>query len=176
MSWPTYISNPTLWGQFQHTDDGENFIPMIRRKVQRGGGILNRRRAYIIPVRLTSIPKPDIQQVSQVAAEKERVVSELKESMRNDEPHMPLKKSIKSRKKRAPARRSSNTKGKGRSKKKKEAKATEGWFIKKEDKEKEESEIKEENYWQQKDHSQRKTYFLKRKKNNKNKTCLTWVN
>lgn len=122
MSGPTYISNPTLWGQIQHTDDGENFIPMIRRKVQRGGGILNRRRAYMIPVRPTSIPKPDIQQVSQVAAEQERAVSELKESMRNDEPHMPLKKSIKSRKKRAPARRSSNTKGKGRSKKKKKPK------------------------------------------------------
>lgn len=98
MAGPTYISNPALWAQFHHTDEGENFIPMIRRKSQRGGGILNRRRAYMIPVRAPSLPKPDIQQVSPVAAEQERAMSELKESMRNDEPHMPLKKSIKRRK------------------------------------------------------------------------------
>lgn len=119
MAGPTYISNPALWAQFHHTDEGENFIPMIRRNSQRGCGILNRRRAYMIPVRAPSLPKPDIQQVSPVAAEQERAMSELKESMRNDEPHMPLKKSIKRRKKRATTRRSSNTKGKGRFKKKK---------------------------------------------------------
>lgn len=72
---------------------------MIRRKTQRGGGLLNRRRAYMIPVRPPSIPKPAIQQVSPVEAEQDRAVSELKETMRNDEPHMPLKKCIKRRKK-----------------------------------------------------------------------------
>lgn len=114
MSGPTYISSPALWEQFQHTDGGENFIPMIRRKAQRGGGPLNKRRTYMIPVRPPSMPKPDIQQVSPVVAEQERAVSELNETMRNDEPHMPLKKSIKRRKKRAPTRRSSNIKGKRR--------------------------------------------------------------
>lgn len=73
----------------------------------------------MIPSRAPSLPKPDIQQVSPVVAEQERAMSELKESMHNDKPHMPLKKSIKRRKKRAPTRRSSNTKGKGRFKKKK---------------------------------------------------------
>lgn len=114
MSGPTYISSPALWEQFQHTDGGENFIPMIRRKAQRGGGLLNKRRTYMIPVRPPSMPKPDIQQVSPVVAEQERAVSELNETMHNDEPHMPLKKSIKRRKKRAPTRRSSSTKGKRR--------------------------------------------------------------
>lgn len=114
MSGPTYISSPALWEQFQHTDGGENFIPMIRRKAQRGGGLLNKRKTYMIPVRPPSMPKPDIQQVSPVVAEQERAVSELNETMRNDEPHMPLKKSIKRRKKRAPTRRSSSTKGKRR--------------------------------------------------------------
>lgn len=114
MSGPTYISSPALWEQFQHTDGGENFIPMIRRKAQRGGGLLNKRKTYMIPVRPPSMPKPDIQQVSPVVAEQERAVSELNETMRNDEPHMPLKKGIKRRKKRAPTRRSSSTKGKRR--------------------------------------------------------------
>lgn len=93
MAGPTYISNPALWpAQFHNTDEGENFIPMIRRKSQRGGGILNRRRAYMISVRAPSLPKPDIQQVSPVAAEQERAMSEFNESMRNNELHMPLKK------------------------------------------------------------------------------------
>lgn len=60
------------------------------------------------------MPKPGIQQVSPVVAEQERAVSEMNEAMRNDEPHMPLKKSIKRRKKRAPTWRSSNIKGKRR--------------------------------------------------------------
>lgn len=92
---------------------------MIRRKTQRAGGLLNRRRAYMIPVRPPSVSKADIQQVSPVAAEQERDVSKLKETMRNEEPHMPLKKSIKRRKKRASTRRSTNIKGKGRLKRKK---------------------------------------------------------
>lgn len=115
----TYISNPSLWEQFHHTDSGENFIPMIRRKTQRGGGLLNIRRAYMIPVRPPSVSKADIQQVSPVAAEQERAVSELKETMRNEEPHMLLKKSIKRRKKRASTRRSTNIKREGRLKRKK---------------------------------------------------------
>lgn len=77
-------------------------------------GLLNKRRTYMIPVRPPSMPKPDIQQVSPVVAEQERAVSELNETMHNDEPHMPLKKSIKRRKKRAPTRRSWSTKGKRR--------------------------------------------------------------
>lgn len=92
MAGPTYISNPALWVQFHNTDEGENFIPMIRRKSQRGGGILKRTRAYMISVRAPSLPKPDIQQVSPVAAEQERAMSEFNESMHNNELHMPLKK------------------------------------------------------------------------------------
>lgn len=88
---------------------------MICSKTQRSGGILNRKRAYKILVRPPSSTKPDIQ-VKSVAAEKERAISEFKEIMRNDEPHMPLKKSIK-RKKMVSTRRLSNTKGKGRIKK-----------------------------------------------------------
>lgn len=73
----------------------------------------------MIPVRPPSVSKADIQQVSPVAAEQERAVSELKETMRNEEPHMPLKKSIKRRKKRASTRRSTNIKREGRLKRKK---------------------------------------------------------
>lgn len=99
MSGPTYISNPALSQNFHHTDDGKSFIPMIRRKTQKGGEILNRRRAFMIPVRPPSIPKPVIVTgVTPAAAEQGRALSELKETIRNDEPHMPLKTSIKRRK------------------------------------------------------------------------------
>lgn len=116
MAGPTYTSNLARRGQFQHTDEGEKFIPIICSKTQRSGGILNRKRAYKILVRPPSSTKPNIQ-VKSVAAEKERAISEFKEIMRNDEPHMPLKKSIK-REKMVSTRRLSNTKGKGRIKKK----------------------------------------------------------
>lgn len=59
MAGPNYISNPALWEQFRHTEDGKDFIPAIRRHVQRGGGILNRRRAYMIPVK-KSAPIPQV--------------------------------------------------------------------------------------------------------------------
>lgn len=49
MSGPTYVSHPALWEQFRHTHRGENFILTIQRKRQKGGGILNRRRAYMFP-------------------------------------------------------------------------------------------------------------------------------
>lgn len=94
MAGPTYTSNLARRDQFQHTNEGEKFIPMTCSKTQRSGGILNRKRAYKILVRPPSSTKPDIQ-VKSVAAEKERAISEFKEIMRNDEPHMPLKKSKK---------------------------------------------------------------------------------
>lgn len=94
MAGPNYISNPALWEQFRHTEDGKDFIPAIRRHVQRGGGILNRRRAYMIPVK-KSAPIP---QVTPVEADRERALSDLKETIRNEEPHMPLKKPIKRKK------------------------------------------------------------------------------
>lgn len=94
MAGPTYTSNLARRDQFQHTNEGGKFIPMICSKTQRSGGILNRKRAYKILVRPPSSTKPDIQ-VKSVAAEKERAISEFKEIMRNDEPHMPLKKSKK---------------------------------------------------------------------------------
>lgn len=97
MAGPTYTSNLARRGQFQHTDEGEKCIPIICSKTQRSGGILNRKRAYKILVRPPSSTKPNIQ-VKSVAAEKERAISEFKEIMRNDEPHMPLKKSIKRKK------------------------------------------------------------------------------
>lgn len=95
MSGPTYVSHPALWEQFRHTHRGENFIPTIQRKRQKGGGILNRRRAYMIPVKRIAAPQTEIRQVTPVAAERERAQSDLKETIRNDEPHMPLQKSIK---------------------------------------------------------------------------------
>ena len=94
MSGPTYISNPSLWEQFRHTKSGENFIPSLGRTHQRGGGILNRRKAYMIPVRPTHL-RSGIQQVTPVAAETQRALSEFKEVERNNEPHMPLKNTIK---------------------------------------------------------------------------------
>lgn len=95
MSGPTYVSHPALWEQFRHTHRGENLIPTIQRKRQKGGGILNRRRAYMIPVKRIAAPQTEIRQVTPVAAERERAQSDLKETIRNDEPHMPLQKSIK---------------------------------------------------------------------------------
>ena len=94
MSGPTYISNPSLWEQFRHTKSGENFIPSLGRTHQRGGRILNRRKAYMIPVRPTDLGA-GIQQVTSVAAETQRALSEFKEVERNNEPHMPLKNTIK---------------------------------------------------------------------------------
>lgn len=93
MSGPTYISNPSLWEQFRHTGEGENFIPVIRRNTQKGGGILNRRKAYMIPLK-SHTPQQSIQLVTPVAADRERALSDLKETIRNDEPHMPVQKSI----------------------------------------------------------------------------------
>lgn len=95
MSGTTYVSHPALWEQFRHTHRGENFIPTIQRKRKKGGGILNRRRAYMIPVKRIAAPQTEIRQVTPVAAERERAQSDLKETIRNDEPHMPLQKSIK---------------------------------------------------------------------------------
>lgn len=40
-------------------------------------------------------PQTEIRQVTSVAAERERAQSDLKETIRNDEPHMPLQKFIK---------------------------------------------------------------------------------
>lgn len=113
MAGPNYISNPALWEQFRHTEDGKDFIPAIRRHVQRGGGILNRRRAYMIPVK-KSAPIP---QVTPVEADRERALSDLKETIRNEEPHMPLKKPIKRKKTSKTASRSKTSRGKGRKKK-----------------------------------------------------------
>lgn len=113
MAGPNYISNPALWEQFRHTEDGKDFIPAIRRHVQRGGGILNRRRAYMIPVK-KSAPIP---QVTPVEADRERALSDLKETIRNEEPHMPLKKPIKRKKNRKTTSRSKTSRGKGRKKK-----------------------------------------------------------
>lgn len=98
MAGPNYISNPALWEQFRHTEDGKDFISAIRRHVQRGGGILNRRRAYMIPVK-KSAPIP---QVTPVEADRERALSDLKETIRNEEPHMPLKKPKKERRPQKP--------------------------------------------------------------------------
>lgn len=97
MSRPTYISNPALWEQFRHTGEGKNFIPVIRRNTQKGGGILNRRKAYMIPLK-SHTPQQSIQLVTPVAADRERALSDLKETIHNDEPHMPVQKSIKKRK------------------------------------------------------------------------------
>lgn len=143
MAGPTYTSNLARRGQFQHTDEGEKFIPIICSKTQRSGGILNRKRAYKILVRPPSSTKPNIQ-VKSVAAEKERAISEFKEIMRNDEPHMPLKKSIK-REKMVPTRRLSNTKGKGRIKKERTTEDPLQFIEKKDFKNKEEDYLEKRN-------------------------------
>lgn len=119
MSGPTYLSHPALWEQFRHTHRGENFIPTIQRKRQKGGGILNRRRAYMIPVKRIAAPQTEIRQVTPVAAERERAQSDLKETIRNDEPHMPLQKSIKKIPKKKSVSRSSTVKEKRPAQKKK---------------------------------------------------------
>lgn len=119
MSGPTYVSHPALWEQFRHTHRGENFIPTIQRKRQKGGGILNRRRAYMIPVKRIAAPQTEIRQVTPVAAERERAQSDLKETIRNDEPHMPLQKSIKKIPKKKSVSRSSTVKEKRPAQKKK---------------------------------------------------------
>lgn len=49
----------------------------------------------MIPVKRVATPQMEIRQVTLVAAERERAQSDLKETIRNDEPHMPLQKSIK---------------------------------------------------------------------------------
>ena len=93
MSGPTYISDPSLWEQFYHTDSGKNFVPMIRRKPQKGQGGIYRRKSYMIPVKSAEYSNSQnvIQQVTPVVAEQQRAISELKETMRNVEPHMPLR-------------------------------------------------------------------------------------
>ena len=111
---PTYISNPALWEQFRHTREGENFIPSVGRKNQSGGGILNQRKAYMIPVK-PQHSKAEIKQITPVAAEQERALSDLKEAIRNEEPHMPLKKKkIKRKKSISKASRSTTGKRRGR--------------------------------------------------------------
>lgn len=140
MAGPTYTSNLARRDQFQHTNEGEKFIPMTCSKTQRSGGILNRKRAYKILVRPPSSTKPDIQ-VKSVAAEKERAISEFKEIMRNDEPHMPLKRV----KKRVSTRRLSNTKGKGRIKKERTTEDPLQFIEKKDFKNKEEDYLEKRN-------------------------------
>lgn len=114
MSGPPYVSHPSLWEQFRHTKIGENFIPSMRRKHQRAGGILNRPKAYMIPVKAIATPRSEIHQVTPVVTTRERALSDLKETMRNDEPHMPLRKTIKKKSKKKTPSRSSTFKGRRR--------------------------------------------------------------
>ena len=59
--------------------------------------------------------KAEIKQITPVAAEQERALSDLKEAMRNEEPHMPLKKKeIKRKKSISKASRSTTGKRRGR--------------------------------------------------------------
>jgi hypothetical protein len=67
----------------------------------------------MIPV-TKSVPLP---QVTPVAADRERALSDLKETIRNDEPHMPLQP-IKGKKRKQSTSRSKTSKGKGRVQKK----------------------------------------------------------
>lgn len=166
MAGPIYTSNLARRGQFQHTDEGEKFIPMICSKTQMSGGIFNRKRAYKILVRPPSSTKPDIQ-VKSVAAKKERAISKFKEIMRNDEPHMPLKKSIK-RKKTVSTRRLSNTKGKGRIKKERTTEDPLQFIEKKDFKNKEEDYLEKRNrisrdficFREKKQTNQNQSYFM----------------
>lgn len=48
----------------------------------------------MIPLK-SHTPQQSIQLVKPVAADRERALSDLKETIRNDEPHMPVQKSIK---------------------------------------------------------------------------------
>lgn len=130
MSGPTYISNPSLWEQFRHTGEGENFIPVIRRNTQKGGGILNRRKAYMIPLK-SHTPQQSIQLVTPVAADRERALSDLKETIRNDEPHMPVQKSIKKRKTKKSNSRVTASRGRGRAQRKKNKARAQSKGIKK---------------------------------------------
>ena len=86
MSGPVYISTPEYWAT-----SGQNFRPMMYKNYQKGNGLLYRKRAYMTPV------KTDVTYVTPMAAETDRAVSELKEAVRNEEPHMPLKGTSKSK-------------------------------------------------------------------------------
>jgi hypothetical protein len=112
MSGPTYISNTALWEQFRHTKDGKDFIPILRRNSQKRGGILNRRKAYMIPLK-SRTPQQNVQLVTPVAAERERALSDLKETIRNDEPQGPLQKTKKRKKRKKSVSRTSTSKGRG---------------------------------------------------------------
>lgn len=130
MSGPTYISNPALWEQFRHTGEGKNFIPVIRRNTQKGGGILNRRKAYMIPLK-SHTPQQSIQLVTPVAADRERALSDLKETIHNDEPHMHVQKSIKKRKTKKSNSRVTASRGRGRAQSKKNKARAQSKGIKK---------------------------------------------
>lgn len=73
----------------------------------------------MIPVKRIAAPQTEIRQVTPVAAERERAQSDLKETIRNDEPHMPLQKSIKKIPKKKSVSRSSTVKEKRPAQKKK---------------------------------------------------------
>lgn len=66
----------------------------------------------MIPVKHLVTPETKLQQVTPVAAERERAQSNLKETMRNDEPHMPIQKPIKKKFQQKRLSRSSTSKGK----------------------------------------------------------------
>lgn len=68
----------------------------------------------MIPVKHLVTPETKLQQVTPVAAERERAQSNLKETMRNDEPHMPIQKPIKKKFQQKRLSRSSTSKGKRR--------------------------------------------------------------
>ena len=108
MAGPVYISTPAYWEQAD-----KSFLPLMYKKNQRGGGSSYKKKAYMLPV------QPQVQQVTPVAAETDRAVSELKETMRNEEPHMPLKKGIKRKAKRKSTSRKSTVRGSRRFSKKK---------------------------------------------------------
>ena len=88
-----YISSPEYWEQYL------NQPPKQRNSKQRGGGLLYR-QAHMRPV-----TDDFIKHVSPVTAEVDRARSQLEEKMEEGEPHMPLKRKLKSDLQGPPGRR-----------------------------------------------------------------------
>lgn len=72
----------------------------------------------MIPLK-SHTPQHSIQLVTPVAADRERALSDLKETIRNVEPHMPVQKSLKKKKTKKSNSRSTASRGRGRAQRKK---------------------------------------------------------
>jgi len=89
-----YVSDPEIWRKFYKNMLNGKFDPVQYGGRQTGGGIagVHSHKSYMIPVSPhTVMEEKPVVQVTPVAAGIERAKSELRDAIKKDQPHVPIK-------------------------------------------------------------------------------------